>query len=147
MMKITRTTSVMLAVVASIVWTGSSSAQDLGPRVKKLFPPLADQYAAATYKPLSDYRSDVRANPLMPLVAKRLTQTELAGVAVYFVSYREQNALEPCAAYDAHGTGRPPAAPVLMGQESHKDVYRRIGHISLRLSDDQMMRLGFFYAC
>jgi hypothetical protein len=104
-MKITRTTPGMLAVVASIVVTGSASAHDLGPQ--------------------SDYRSDARANPLMTLGAKRLTKTELAGVAVYFVRSREQNALGP--------------------QESHNDVYRQIGHISVRLSDDQMMRLGFIY--
>jgi hypothetical protein len=124
-MKITRTSSVMLAFVASIVVTGSASAQDSGPRVKKLLPPLAGQSAAAIDKQLSDYRSDARANPLMTLVAKRLTKTELAGLAVYFVSSREQNAPGP--------------------QESHNDVYRRIGHISVRLSDDQMMRLGFIY--
>jgi cytochrome c553 len=114
----------MLAVVASTVLTDSACAQDLGPPVKELLRPLAGQSAAAIDKQLSDYRSDARANPLMTPVAKRLTKTELAGVAVYFVSYREQNARGP--------------------QGSHKDVYRR-GNISVRLSDDQMMRLGFIY--
>ena len=109
------------------------------------FPRLAGQSAEAIYKQLSDYRSGARAHPVMSVVAKTLTDDQLAQVASYFAHVPRRagpilgkahleggdpamlqlinrgdpaRRLPPCQACHAAGAGGPPEAPVIAGQNA-----------------------------
>src|SRR4029450_372956 len=106
------------------------------------YPHLAGQSAAAIYKQLSDYRTGARANPQMSPVAAKLSEQQLAQVAVYFSFHGDpgglgrryplpapsiirlthrgdpERGIPPCESCHARGVGGPPEAPTLTGQHS-----------------------------
>ena len=118
---------------------------DQGLTISDNFPRLAGQSAEAIYKQLSDYRSGARVNPIMSMVARTLTEDQLAQVASYFAHVPRQagpvlglahleggdptmiqlinrgdpaRRLPPCQACHAAGVGGPPEAPVIAGQNA-----------------------------
>lgn len=148
------------------------------------FPRLAGQSPEAIYKQLSDYKSGARAHPQMTPVAQKLTSDQLAQVAAYFGGLEKGPALgtaevlaeddiarlilrgdparqlPPCESCHARGSGGPPEAPIIAGQNSayiatqlhaykngtrRNDVYRRMRDIAGRLTDDEIARLAATY--
>jgi cytochrome c553 len=118
---------------------------DEGLTINDNFPRLAGQSPEAIYKQLSDYRSGARANAVMSLVAKTLSDDQLAQVASYFGHVPRAEGpilgrahleggdvamlrlinrgdparrLPPCQACHASGVGGPPEAPVINGQNA-----------------------------
>lgn len=148
------------------------------------FPRLAGQSPQAIYKQLSDYKSGARVHPQMTPVVQPLTNDQLAELAAYFGSSPARvalgradvlaeddmadlilrgdpsRALPPCESCHARGSGGPPEAPVIAGQnagytqrqllayksgERSNDVYRRMRDIAGRLSDEEIARLARTY--
>jgi cytochrome c553 len=130
------------ALAASVC---SACHGDQGLSISDDFPRLAGQSPEAIYKQLSDYRSGARVNPAMTMVAKTLTDDQLAQVANYFGHIPREagpvlgrahleggdatmirlinrgdpsRQLPPCQACHASGVGGPPEAPVINGQNT-----------------------------
>jgi cytochrome c553 len=129
------------ALAASVC---ASCHGDQGFSISDEFPRLAGQSPQSIYKQLSDYRTGARVNPMMTLIARTLTQDQLAEVASYFGHIRSggpllgraqleggdvamiqlinrgdpSRRLPPCQACHASGVGGPPEAPVIDGQNA-----------------------------
>ena len=155
-----------------------------GMSITDQFPRLAGQSPEAIYKQLSDYKSGARYHAQMTPVAQALTTDQLAQLAAYFGGLQKGVALgradvlaeddiarlilrgdparqlPPCESCHARGSGGPPEAPVIAGQNAayiaaqlhayktgqrRNDVYRRMRDIAGRLSDDEISRLSETY--
>jgi len=129
------------ALAASVC---ASCHGDQGFTISDEFPRLAGQSPQSIYKQLSDYRSGARVNPIMTMIARTLTQDQLAEVASYFGHIQAggpllgrahleggdaqmiqlinrgdpARRLPPCQACHASGVGGPPEAPVIDGQNA-----------------------------
>jgi cytochrome c553 len=162
----------------------SSCHGEEGMSIADDFPRLAGQSPQAIYKQLSDYKSGARVHSQMTPVAQKLTNGQLAEVAAYFGGLHKGVALgradvlaeddmarlilrgdparklPPCESCHARGSGGPPEAPVIAGQnaaylakqlqaykagERRNDVYRRMRDIAGKLSDDEIARLSATY--
>jgi cytochrome c553 len=162
----------------------SSCHGEEGMSIADDFPRLAGQSPEAIYKQLSDYKSGARYHTQMTPVAQKLTADQLAEVAAYFGGLHKGVALgmgdvlaeddmarlilrgdparklPPCESCHARGSGGPPEAPVIAGQnaaylakqlqayktgERRNDVYRRMRDIAGKLSDDEIKRLSETY--
>ncbi len=148
------------------------------------FPRLAGQSPEAIYKQLSDYKSGARVHVQMSEIVKPLTNAQLAEVAAYFGASPARvalgradvlaegkmadiilrgdpaRALPPCESCHARGSGGPPEAPVIAGQNAgyierqllafkhgarSNDVYRRMRDIAARLSDEEIAGVSRTY--
>lgn len=162
----------------------SSCHGEEGLTIADEFPRLAGQSPAAIYKQLADYQSGARRHPQMTGVVQNLTAEQLAQLAAYFGGLHKGVALgiadflpdeemqrliqrgdparqlPPCESCHARGSGGPPEAPVIAGQNAaylerqllayktgqrKNDVYRRMRDISVRLSDTEIRRLSQAY--
>lgn len=162
----------------------SSCHGEEGMSIADDFPRLAGQSPAAIYKQLSDYRSGARVHPQMTPVVQKLTTAQLAELAAYYGGLHKGVALgladvaaeedmgrlilrgdparqlPPCESCHARGSGGPPEAPVIAGQnaaylerqlrayktgERRNDVYRRMRDIAEKLSDEEIARLTATY--
>jgi cytochrome c553 len=162
----------------------SSCHGEEGMSIADDFPRLAGQSPAAIYKQLSDYKSGARVHPQMTPVVQKLTTDQLSQLAAYFGGLHKGVALgradvlaeddmarlilrgdparklPPCESCHARGSGGPPEAPVIAGQnaaylarqlhayktgERRNDVYRRMRDIAGKLSDDEIKRLSETY--